>query len=71
MTRQVSAQSTQRKFLAKDFQLSTWDSVLPYFEQLSQTKINSKEDLIQFCENRSELESYLSENFAWRYIKMS
>jgi oligoendopeptidase F len=71
MTRQVSAQSAQRKFLAQDFQLSTWESVLPYFEQLSETKINSLKDLILFCENRSELESYLSENFAWRYIKMS
>ena len=71
MTRQVSAQNITRKFLAKDFQLSTWESVLPYFEQLSQTEINSLSDLIQFCENRSELESYLSENFAWRYIKMS
>lgn len=30
--------------------------------------LNSLED---FCKNRSELESYLSENFAWRYIKMS
>lgn len=71
MTRQVSAQNITRKFLAKDFQLSTWESVLPYFEQLSQTEINSLAELIQFCENRSELESYLSENFAWRYIKMS
>jgi oligoendopeptidase F len=71
MTRQVSAQNITRKFLAKDFQLSTWESVLPYFEQLSQTEINSLADLIRFCENRSELESYLSENFAWRYIKMS
>jgi oligoendopeptidase F len=71
MNRQVSAQIIERKYLAKDFQLSTWESVLPYFEQLSQTEITSLADLIQFCENRSELESYLSENFAWRYIKMS
>ena len=71
MTRQISAQSSPRKFLAQDFQLSTWESVLPYFEQLSATEINSLGDLILFCENRSELESYLSENFAWRYIKMS
>jgi oligoendopeptidase F len=71
MTRVVSPQKITRKFLAKDFTLSTWESVLPYFEKLSETKINSLEDLIEFCQNRSELESYLSENFAWRYIKMS
>ena len=61
----------QRTFLPADFQLSTWESVLPYFEQLSATEISSIADLRAFCANRSELESYLSENFAWRYIKMS
>ncbi len=71
MTRVVSPQKIARKFLAADFTLSSWESVLPYFEKLSETKINSLEDLIEFCQNRSELESYLSENFAWRYIKMS
>lgn len=71
MTRVVSPQKITRKFLATDFTLSSWESVLPYFEKLSETKINSLEDLIKFCQNRSELESYLSENFAWRYIKMS
>ena len=71
MTRVVSPQKIKRKFLAADFTLSSWESVLPYFEKLSETKINSLEDLIEFCQNRSELESYLSENFAWRYIKMS
>ena len=71
MTRVVSTQSSKRKFLTSHFTLSTWELVLPYFEQLSQTEINSLDDLIAFCQNRSELESYLSENFAWRYIKMS
>lgn len=71
MNRVVRPQKITRKFLAADFTLSSWESVLPYFEKLSETKINSLEDLIEFCQNRSELESYLSENFAWRYIKMS
>lgn len=71
MTRVVSTQPNKRKFLTSHFTLSTWELVLPYFEQLSQTEINSLDDLIAFCQNRSELESYLSENFAWRYIKMS
>jgi oligoendopeptidase F len=71
MTRVVSPQKINRKFLDSQFTLSTWELVLPYFERLSQTEINSLDDLIAFCQNRSELESYLSENFAWRYIKMS
>ena len=71
MSRVVSPQNITRRFLAADFTLSSWELVLPYFDRLSQTEINSLEDLIEFCQNRSELESYLSENFAWRYIKMS
>jgi len=69
--RQITPVKQQRTFLPNDFELSTWESVLPYFEKLSKQQITSLEDLHAFCLNRSELESYLSENFAWRYIKMS
>jgi oligoendopeptidase F len=71
MKRVVSPQKNNRTFLPSDFSLSSWELVLPYFERLSESEINSIDDLIEFCKNRSELESYLSENFAWRYIKMS
>ena len=50
MTRVVSPQKIARKFLDADFTLSSWESVLPYFEKLSETKINSLEDLIEFCQ---------------------
>lgn len=69
--RQVTPSHIKRTFLPADFELSTWESILPYFKQLSEQQIASLEDLQSFCLNRSELESYLSENFAWRYIKMS
>jgi oligoendopeptidase F len=71
MNRTISPQNTTRLFLPSDFSLSTWDSVKPYFDQLSEVTIHSAADLRSFCAQRSELESYLSENFAWRYIKMS
>jgi oligoendopeptidase F len=69
--RTFTTQTPARSFLPSNFILTTWESVLPFFEQLSQLKIQSLEDLKTFCLHRSELESYLSENFAWRYIKMS
>ncbi len=71
MSRTIGLEAPKRSFLPSDFQLSTWESVLPYFEKLSSLSIQSLEELEQFCISRSELESYLSENFAWRYIKMS
>lgn len=69
--RNVTVNIKERSFLPNPFELSTWESVEPYFKKLSAFEIHSKEDLEKFCLNRSELESYLSENFAWRYIKMS
>lgn len=71
MSRTISVEAPNRNLLPSDFQLSTWESVLPYFEKLSSLSIQNLEELEQFCISRSELESYLSENFAWRYIKMS
>ena len=71
MNRTISPQQTSRQFLPSDFSLSTWESVKPYFDELSEVAIHSATDLRAFCGQRSELESYLSENFAWRYIKMS
>lgn len=69
--RTVNPQIIHRTLLPQDFSLSTWESVLPYFEKLSAQEIIDLNSLEDFCKNRSELESYLSENFAWRYIKMS
>lgn len=69
--RTFTPSNPQRHFLPNDFELTTWESVLPYFKALSEQVIASLNDLQDFCRNRSELESYLSENFAWRYIKMS
>ena len=71
MTKSININPPIRKFLTADFQLSTWESVKPLFDNLVERTINSAEDLRKFFTDRSELESYLSENFAWRYIKMT
>lgn len=71
MTKSININPPIRKFLTADFQLSTWESVKPLFDNLVERTINNAEDLRKFFTDRSELESYLSENFAWRYIKMT
>lgn len=60
-----------RKFLGETFQLTNWESIRPFYENLEKREINNTDDLQNFFVDRSELESYLSENFAWRYIKMT
>jgi oligoendopeptidase F len=60
-----------RRFIGEEIQLSGWDDVKPFFEELLQRPILTSDDLQQWLLDRSELESYLSEEFAWRYIRMT
>lgn len=61
----------ERKFLGEDFKLETWNDVKPLYESLKNRELETKEDLEKWFFDRSELESYLSENMAWRYINMT
>ncbi|MBX2967124.1 MAG: M3 family oligoendopeptidase [Cyclobacteriaceae bacterium] len=60
-----------RKFLPESFTVSGWESLKPYFNQLLNKELTSAEDLKDWFRNRSELESVISEDFAWRYINMT
>lgn len=60
-----------RKFIAEDLDLRTWEDIQPYFLDLKDREINSKEDFIHWLKDRSELDAILEENSAWRYIKMT
>lgn len=64
-------QRPTRIFLGEDFQLTDWNSLLPFFQELTDRPLESEKDLRKWLLDRSELESYLSENMAWRYINMS
>jgi oligoendopeptidase F len=69
--RTVSQTAINRQFLNPSFQLSDWPSLAPYLDNLCQRKLDKTTELERFMKDRSELESYLSENFAWRYIQMT
>jgi oligoendopeptidase F len=60
-----------RTFLPKDFQVNTWEELSPYFNQLYPRTCNSVEELTQWLHQRDELLAVLSENLAWRYIRMT
>ncbi len=60
-----------RRFIGENLQLTGWDDVNPFYDDLLNRPINNADDLRQWLLDRSELESYLSENFAWRYIRMT
>jgi len=60
-----------RHFLPKDFTVTTWDKLEPFFIDLLERKINSKEYLEQWLKDISELEAALSEDGCWRQIRMT
>lgn len=63
--------SAKRQYLPQDFTISTWDQLKGYFEELSQRPIDSAAAYRQLLRDISELESMVSEDMAWRYIKMT
>lgn len=60
-----------RHFVKPDFTVTTWELLKPYFDELLQRKIESSSDLEQWLKDNSELAAVVSENMAWRYIKMT
>lgn len=60
-----------RKFLTEDFKVSSWDVLKPHFENLLERKVESVKALKKWFLDRSELESVINEDLAWRYIQMT
>lgn len=61
----------QRRFVKSDFKIPTWENLKPYFDNLLSRNLNSVNDLKQLLLDNSELGAVISEDMAWRYIKMT
>lgn len=61
----------KRQFIDENLMVDCWEKIEVYFKSLLDRDINSVTDLEQWMLNRSELESVLEEEQAWRYIKMN
>ena len=60
-----------RNFLPEDFKLTTWEALKSFFDDLLAREINAPAQLKKWLQDRSELESALSEDMGWRYIRMT
>ena len=60
-----------RHFLPKDFTVTTWENLEPFFIDLLERELRSRQDLEQWLKDISELEAVLSEDGCWRQIKMT
>jgi oligoendopeptidase F len=66
-----SYKKMERNFLDKSFKVTNWQALKPFFDNLLDREINSREELVAWLRDRSELEAVLSEDGAWRYINMT
>ena len=60
-----------RTFLPEEYTVSDWETLKPFLNELKDRDINSATDLRKWFQDKSELESVLEEDLAWRYIKMT
>ena len=61
----------KRNFVPVSLNIDSWNKVEPLFENLLKRSINSKKELENWMKDRSELNSVMNEDLAWRYIKMN
>ena len=71
MTYSADIQKLKRNYLPVDFKITDWQSLEPFFRELSERDISSKEKLEQWLKDQSELEAAVSEDACWRQIKMT
>ena len=62
---------THRSFLPDKLKVTSWEVLEPFFTQLLEREIHSKVELEKWLKDRSELEAFVSEDLAWRYVRMT
>ncbi len=60
-----------RKFIAHDLCIDSWESIQSYYQDLEHREFVSAKDVEMWLLQRSELDAVLEEELAWRYIKMN
>jgi oligoendopeptidase F len=71
MTHSADIKKLPRQLLPKDFVVKDWESLEPYFKELSERNIDSVSTLEQWLDDVSELEAVVSEDACWRQIRMT
>ncbi len=71
MTGSSIPQPRVREYLPKEFKLTVWSKIKPYFNELAKRPLESVEELERWLSDKSELEAVVTEALAWRYIKIT
>lgn len=67
----ASIEKHPRIFLPENFLVTTWAALEPYFKDLLDRPVNSREALEKWLKDLSELEAVISEDASWRQIRMT
>ena len=61
----------ERNFVPDDYVLTDWNSLEPFFKDLTERPINSRANLESWLKDMSEVEAVVSEDACWRQIRMT
>ena len=64
-------QPRKRNFLPKEFKVTVWSRLKPYFNDLLKREINNVSELETWIMDKSEVDAIISETFSWRYIQIT
>src|SRR5690349_18098730 len=71
MEQQATIRKIERHFLPKNFAVTDWQTLEPYFSNLLERELNTPADLEQWLKDMSEMEAVISEDACWRQIRMT
>jgi oligoendopeptidase F len=60
-----------KKFINPELELKDWETLRPYYSELNDRIVSSENDFLIWLRDKSELDAYVEEQAAWRYIKMT
>lgn len=71
MTYSADIQKLERHFVPREFTITDWEHLEPFFKDLLNRSIESRIDLEHWMKDSSELEAIISEDACWRQIRMT
>ena len=61
-------EKSKRHIIPDNFELNKYEDIKPYLDDILNSEFNQLDDLINWIYSNSELDAFLSEDLAWRYI---
>jgi oligoendopeptidase F len=61
----------ERHYLPKDFSITDWSGLEPFFIELTDRPLHSVSDLEKWMKDMSEVEAAVSEDACWRQVRMT